>query len=195
VAKLKIYTFPDKVLATRALPISRVEKSYYKTADDMLETMYEAPGVGLAANQVGILERIIVLDTEYSHEEPMADMELGETPSGIVVNKKPIIMINPEIVYQEGKIVWCEGCLSVPEYQADVERAEKIKVKYQDIDGVTRTLDAEGLQAVCVQHEIDHLNGKLFIERLSQAKKDTVKKKLIRMRKEEEDSDSGDDHE
>jgi peptide deformylase len=185
-SKLKIYTFPDEVLAKKAKPIQRVEKSLHKLADDMLETMYYAPGVGLAANQVGILDRILVIDTEYDVKElaegeaPPAGVEVVN--NGIITNKKPIIVINPEIIHKEGEILFCEGCLSVPEYSAEVKRAEKIKIRYQDIDGVSRTLDAEGLLAVAIQHEIDHLDGKLFLDRLSQAKKDLVKKKLIKER-------------
>src|SRR5271168_3656675 len=119
-AKLKIYTFPDTVLAKKASPIQRVEKTYFKLADDMLETMYEAPGIGLAANQVGCLERILVLDTEYDYE----DLPEGESapagseivPGGFIKNKKPRIIINPQIIHREGSILFSEGCLSVPEY-------------------------------------------------------------------------------
>ena len=189
-AKLKIYTFPDLVLAKKALPVQRVEKSMHKLADDMLETMYHAPGIGLAANQVGILERILVLDTEYDYEElpegakPPKDAEV--VANGIITNRKPRIIINPEIIHQEGSILFSEGCLSVPEYNAEVKRAEKIKLQYQDIDGLTKTLDAEGLLAVAIQHEMDHLEGKLFIDRLSPLKKDMVKKRLKKERQERE---------
>jgi peptide deformylase len=133
-SKLKIYTFPDEVLAKKAKPIQRVEKSLHKLADDMLETMYYAPGVGLAANQVGILDRILVIDTEYDVKElaegeaPPAGVEVVN--NGIITNKKPIIVINPEIIHKEGEILFCEGCLSVPEYSAEVKRAEKIKIRY-----------------------------------------------------------------
>ena len=182
-AKLKIFTFPDIVLTHKAAPIPRVEKSYYKLADDMLETMYFAPGIGLAANQVGILERILVLDTEYDYEE----IEEGQEP--VITGRKPQIIINPEIIKKEGKITLTEGCLSVPEYNAEVQRAEKIKLQYQTIDGLTKTLSAEGLLAVCIQHEMDHLEGKLFIDRLSPLKKEMVRKRLRqeRLLREEED--------
>jgi peptide deformylase len=189
-ARLKIYTFPDKVLAQKAKPIDRVEKTMYKLADDMLETMYGAPGVGLAANQVGILQRILVLDTEYENveiEEGAPSPAGSEVVAGkLLVNRRPIIVINPEIIQREGEIQFCEGCLSVPEYSADVTRSEKIKLQYQDIDGLTKTLDAEGLLAVAIQHEMDHLEGKLFIERLSPAKRTLVKKKLLKEREERE---------
>jgi peptide deformylase len=181
-ARLKIYTFPDNVLAQKAKPVERVEKSYHKLADDMLETMYHAPGIGLAANQVGLLERILVLDVDYDYEElpegvaPPAGQEV--IAGGIITNRKPQIIINPEIIQKEGKILFNEGCLSVPEYNAEVQRAEKIKLKYRDIDGLEKTLSAEGLLAVAIQHEMDHLEGKLFIDRLSPLKKEMVRKKL-----------------
>lgn len=185
-AKLKIYTFPDKVLAQKAQPIARVEKTLYRLADDMLETMYDAPGIGLAANQVGILDRILVLDTEYDWEElpegVPAPAGAEVLNGGIVKNRKPQIIINPEIIHKEGSILFTEGCLSVPEYQAEVKRACKVKVRYQNIDGLERTLDAEDLLAVAIQHEMDHLDGKLFIERLSPLKQEMAKKKLRKER-------------
>lgn len=202
-AKLKIFTFPDLVLTKKANPIARVEKSFFKTADDMLETMYHAPGVGLAANQVGLLQRIIVIDTDYEmvdldelkedsegQAEPLPKIEDGAEVVGsrILHKKKPRILINPEIIHREGKILFSEGCLSVPEYNAEVQRSEKVKVQYQDLDGLTRTLSAEGLLAIAIQHEIDHLEGKLFIDRLSPLKKEMAKKKL---KKERAERDSG----
>lgn len=171
-SKLKIYTYPDIVLSQRAKPVERVEKPLQKLADDMLETMYEAPGIGLAANQVGVLDRILVLDTEYDVDD--------ETQ--IIRNRKPIVIINPKIISQEGSIAIEEACLSCPEYAAEVKRAKKIKIEYLDIDGVTRTLSAEDLQAVAIQHEMDHLDGKLFIERLSPFKTESAKKKLLKER-------------
>ncbi len=189
-AKLKIFTFPDTVLTQKALPISRVEKSYFKVADDMLETMYDAPGIGLAANQVGILERILVIDVDWESEDipegmdpPKAAEVIGDK---IIINKKPMIVINPEIIYREGSITLEEGCLSVPEYNAEVKRADKIKLQYQDIDGLTKTLSAEGLMSVCIQHEMDHLEGKLFIDRLSSIKKEMARKRLRKERAERE---------
>ncbi len=191
-AKLKIYTFPDAVLAKKAQPIDRVGKEHHRLADDMLETMYHAPGIGLAANQVGILERIIVVDTEYEAIDP-EELRPGEpVPEGEVINgqivsgKKPLILINPEIILKEGTSSMKEACLSVPDYSAEVQRADKIKLRYVDIDGLTKTLSAEGLLSVCLQHEMDHLNGFLFIDRLSQLKKSFAKKKLLRARKTEE---------
>lgn len=201
-AKLKIYTFPDIVLTKIAAPIDRVEKPLHKVADDMLETMYHAPGVGLAANQVGILQRILVLDTEYEFEEfpqdedgnfiQPKDMPPGAevTATGIITLRKPRIVINPEIIYREGTILFTEGCLSVPEYNAEVKRTEKLKLQYQDIDGLTKVLDADGLLAIAIQHEIDHLDGKLFIDRLSPLKKEMARKKLRRERAEREEKNT-----
>jgi peptide deformylase len=189
-AKLKIFTFPDLVLAQKASPIARVEKPMYKLADDMLETMYDAPGIGLAANQVGILQRLLVIDTDYDYEE----LPEGVSPppgvevfgGGIVKNRKPQIIINPEIIHREGSILFAEGCLSVPEYTAEVKRSEKIKLRYQDIDGLTQELSADGLLAIAIQHEMDHLDGKLFIDRLSALKKELARKKLKKERAERE---------
>ncbi len=193
-AKLKIFSFPDVVLSQKAQPIQRVEKSYFKIADDMLETMYDAPGIGLAANQVGILERMLVIDVEYDYEELEDEFAIpAKLPEGaeifgrsLVTKRRPIIIINPEIIRREGKITTAEGCLSVPEYTADVVRAKKITLQYRDIDGLTKTLDADELMAVAIQHEMDHLEGKLFIDRLSPLKKELAQKKLRKERAERE---------
>lgn len=180
-SKLKIYTYPDIILTQKAKPIERVEKSYRKLADDMLETMYDAPGIGLAGNQVGVLEKILVIDVDYDIQDP----DDIDGPS-ILVKKNPIIIINPEILLREGKTAINEGCLSVPEYTAEVQRSQKIKLKYLDIDGVEKTLSAEELLAVAIQHEMDHLDGKLFIDRLSPLKKELAQKKLKKERAERE---------
>lgn len=172
-SKLKIYTFPDVILTKKSLPVQRVEKSYFKITDDMLETMYEAPGIGLAGIQVGIQERLVVIDVDNDPEQE------GR-------KKNPIILINPEIIYHEGSTITREGCLSVPEYRAEVKRAEKIKLRYQNVDGLEKELSAEGMLAVCIQHELDHLEGTLFIDRLNQLKRDFAKKQLIRARRERE---------
>ena len=147
----------------------------------MLETMYEAPGIGLAAPQVGILERLIVVDVDYYPDE---DDEDAPEPDQETAKKNPIVLINPEIIYREGSTITREGCLSVPDYRSEVKRAEKIKLKYQNIDGLEKELSAEGILAVVIQHELDHLEGTLFIDRLSQLKRDFAKKKLIKTRRE-----------
>ncbi len=184
-AKLKIYTFPDPVLAQKASPIDSIEERHHQLANDMLETMYDAPGIGLAANQVGVLERMIVVDVSYDVEEIEAganlnDLEASAADSSLrkLVNKKPLVMLNPRILETEGSIAIEEGCLSVPDYTAEVDRSRKIKVEYKDLDGNTKVMEAEELLAICIQHEIDHLNGKLFIDRLSPVKQELVKKKL-----------------
>lgn len=195
-AKLRIFTFPDPVLAQKAKPIERPGREQFKTADDMLETMYYAPGIGLAANQVGLLERIIVVDTDYRAYEPEEVEEMkakgqdisfiksGEVINGeYVVGKNPLILMNPEIILAEGKNKIEEACLSVPDFFSEVDRAEKIKVKYQTVDGLEKVLSAEGLLAICLQHEIDHLEGRLFIDRLSMLKREFAKKKLLKARR------------
>ncbi len=183
-AKLKIFTFPDPILSQKALPIAHIDKSFQQLAEDMLETMYDAPGVGLAANQVGVLQRILVIDTEYDFEE----LPEGSSAPSVIKNKKPRVILNPQIISCEGSISFSEGCLSVPEFTAEVDRSEKLKLQYQDLDGVTQTLSADGLLAVAIQHEIDHLDGKLFIDRLSPIKKEIVKKRLKKERLERESS-------
>lgn len=195
-AKLKIFEYPDVVLTQKAKPIAHVDRSYFKIADDMLETMYDAPGIGLAANQVGLLERIVVVDVDYDTvelEDGQLLLEEGVDPQSVevigghhLIRRKPIILINPEIIHREGDIAIQEGCLSVPEYQAEVDRSRIVKVQYQDIDGITRMLNAEELLAVCIQHELDHLDGKLFIDRLTTIKRDLARRKLLKARKERE---------
>jgi peptide deformylase len=182
-AVLKIFSFPDDVLTQTAQPVERVEKEHRDFADQMLETMYDAPGIGLAANQVGSLERILVIDTDYEGDEGEEGQFVEGSDSRIIRRKNPLIIINPEITYREGELKFREACLSVPEYSAEVNRAEKIKLSYRDADGREKTLSAEGLQAVCIQHEIDHLNGTLFIDRLGPLKQDMAKKKLLKARK------------
>jgi peptide deformylase len=181
-AILKIYTFPDDILTKKASPIGRVDREIHGLADQMLETMYDAPGIGLAANQVGILQRILVLDTDYDLEEikegapPPAGVEV--VGKNIITNRKPQILINPEIIFKEGKTAISEGCLSVPEFTAEVDRFEKLKLRYQDIDGLSKIISADGILAIAIQHELDHLDGKLFIDRLSPLKKEKVRKML-----------------
>jgi peptide deformylase len=199
-ARLKILTFPNPILAQKAKPLVRVDASLYPLADDMLETMYSAPGVGLAANQVGILDRMLVLDIDYSLKDSDDEMDPliapeespenitesldGEVvPSERVINKQPQIYINPEIIYKEGAQCFQEGCLSVPGFQHEVTRALRIKVRYQTIDGITKVLDAEDFLAVVIQHEMDHLDGKLFIDRLNPLEQPLIKKMLRKRKK------------
>ncbi|MEO9614849.1 MAG: peptide deformylase [Nitratireductor sp.] len=153
---------PDPVLRQVSKPLERVDETVRALADDMLETMYEAPGIGLAAIQVGEPLRMLVIDLS-KEDEPRA----------------PQIFVNPEIVASvDERSVYEEGCLSIPDYYAEVERPAAVTVDYVDIDGKKRQVEADGLLATCLQHEIDHLNGVLFIDHLSRLKRDMVVKKF-----------------
>jgi len=163
-ARLPILEFPDPRLRTVARPVAAVDARIRKLADDMLETMYEAPGIGLAATQVDVHERLLVLDISEDHSQPM-------------------VFINPVILSSEGSQVYQEGCLSVPGIYADVTRAERIRVEALDRDGKHFALDADGLLAVCIQHEMDHLTGKVFVDYLSPLKRELVKRKLAKQKR------------
>jgi len=170
-ALLEILHFPDPRLRIKAKPLPAVTDATRRLMADMLETMYTAPGIGLAATQVGVDQRVIVLDVSDEHDEPMA-------------------LANPEILAKEGTEVMQEGCLSVPGVYEDVERAERIRVQALDRDGKPVEFDADGLLAVCIQHEIDHLNGKLFVDYLSELKRKRIKKRLEKEARELQDSRS-----
>jgi peptide deformylase len=163
---MKIYTYPDAVLKTTAEPILDIDEDLQNIIDQMFETMYLAPGIGLAANQVGLLKRLIVFDASPNEEE-----------------RNPHVLINPEIVADEGSVKWDEACLSVPDYTADVIRKARVQVKGLDRHGNPMDLEAEDLLAVCLQHEIDHLDGVLFIDRISCLKRALYKKKLKKKKK------------
>ena len=165
-AKLKILEFPDPRLRTKATPISVVDDELRMFIDDMFETMYEAPGIGLAATQVDVHKRLLVTDVSGDKDEPF-------------------VLINPEILEKDGVIVTDEGCLSVPGYYEEVERAERIKVRFLDREGDDVELEAHGLLAVCIQHEVDHLDGKLFVDYLSEAKRSRIRKKLEKERRQQ----------
>ena len=167
-AKRDILILPDPVLRRVAAPVATVDDRIRQLAEDMLETMYEAPGIGLAAPQIGVLERVIVCDVATGEEEEPA----------------PMVLINPviEAASEETK-VWEEGCLSIPEYVEEVTRPASVTVGYLDKDGVQQSVEADGLLAVCLQHEIDHLNGVLFIDHLSRLKRDRVTKKFAKQAK------------
>ena len=165
--KRTIIIEPDPILRKKSDAIEKVDDELRKLMDEMLETMYEAPGIGLAAVQIGILKRLIVID--ISKEE----------------KKNPIFLINPEIITKsKNKSVYEEGCLSLPGQFAEIERPAECLIKYLDYQGKQKKLKATGLMATCVQHEIDHLNGVLFIDYLSKLKKDMIIKKLIKQKKE-----------
>ena len=165
--KRKIVIEPDPILRKKSTTLETVDDSTRKLLDDMLQTMYNAPGIGLAAVQIGILKRIIVIDVSKKEEE-----------------KKPLFLINPEITYQSKETsIYEEGCLSLPGHFAEIERPAKCKINYIDYHGKKAELAAEGLLSTCVQHEIDHLNGILFIDYLSKLKKDMIIKKLTKQKK------------
>ncbi|MES2677492.1 MAG: peptide deformylase [Pseudomonadota bacterium] len=179
---LPIITYPNPLLKQVSEPVEKVDDNLRKFMTDMLETMYADKGVGLAAVQVGVLKRVLVMDVEYKIEEEECD---GHHHHGHhhhhhqVSNKNPLFLINPQIITcSKEQSVYYEGCLSFPEVRADVKRPQTVKVKYLDYNGVEKTLEAEGLLATCVQHEIDHLNGITFVDHLSKLKREITLKKL-----------------
>ena len=166
-AKREIITLPDTRLRLVSKPVEKITAELRALADDMFETMYDAPGIGLAAIQVGAPKRIITMDLAKK-EEP----------------RKPQVFINPEILWtSEEKATYEEGCLSIPEYYEEVERPAQVKVAYLDRDGAKQEIEANGLLATCLQHEIDHLNGVLFIDHISKLKRDRVIKKFAKAAK------------
>lgn len=165
---LTILEYPDPRLRTRAAKVVQFDAALKRQIADMFETMYAAPGIGLAATQVDWHFQLVVIDVSEGKNEPQ-------------------VFINPEILSREGKAKGEEGCLSVPGIYDDVERAERIRLRYQDASGTTHERDLEGLLAVCVQHEMDHLSGKLFVDYLSEMKRQRIRKKLEKERRERGD--------
>ncbi len=163
-AKLKILEFPDPRLRIKAKPVETVDDALRSLIDDMFETMYDAPGIGLAATQVDVHRRLLVADVSSEKNNPW-------------------VLINPVIVEKDGVEVTEEGCLSVPGFYEEVERAEHIRVRYLDRDGKEVESEFDGLLAVCVQHEMDHLEGKLFVDYLSEAKRQRIRKRLEKDRR------------
>jgi peptide deformylase len=160
-ALLPILRYPDPRLKKVAAPIAKVDESIRALARNMAETMYEAPGIGLAATQVDVHKQLVVIDISEAKDQLL-------------------VLINPRILSRNGLQEGEEGCLSVPGIYDKVERAERVTVRFLDFDGREQTLDAEGLLAVCVQHELDHLNGKVFVDYLSQLKQTRIKSKLLK---------------
>ena len=164
----KILTEPDPILRKKCNPIASVDDNLRKLLKNMLETMYKAPGIGLAAIQIGILKRAVVIDISKEEEK-----------------KDPLFLINPEIIYRSNETsTYEEGCLSLPGQYAEIERPSKCHLRYIDFEGKARELKAEGLLSTCVQHEVDHLDGILFIDYLSKLKKTMIVKKLSKQKKE-----------
>ena len=166
-AKLRILEFPDPRLRKKAAAVEVVDDAMRQLIDDMFETMYDAPGIGLAATQVDVHKRLLVADVSADKDNPW-------------------VLINPVILEQDGVEVSEEGCLSVPGYYEEVERAEHIRVRYLDRDGKEVESEFEGLLAVCVQHEMDHLEGKLFVDYLSEAKRQRIRKRLEKDRRQKQ---------
>ena len=166
--KKKILVVPDPILKKVSDPISNVNSEIKKLMDDMLETMYAAPGIGLAAVQIGILKRVIVIDLSKEDEK-----------------KNPLFIANPEITFKSPELAsYEEGCLSIPNQFAEIKRPKSCKINFLDYSGKKQEIHAEGLLATCIQHEIDHLNGILFIDHLSKLKKDLILKKTKKQKKE-----------
>lgn len=163
----RIYTYPEPVLKEVAHDVDDIDGVVATTLEDMVETMYAAPGVGLAAPQIGLSQRIIVLDVDHENK-----------------GKQLLRLVNPVIAESEGEVLWEEGCLSVRDYQAEVLRAERVLVKAWTVDQKEVEIEGTGLLAVALQHEIDHLNGTLFIDRLSRLKRDLYKRRLKKMDRE-----------
>jgi peptide deformylase len=162
-----IIILPDPKLRLKSAPVERVDGELLKLADDMLETMYDAPGIGLAAIQIAVPRRLVVIDTSRNEDE-----------------RAPMVFINPEIVWSsDERSVYEEGCLSIPEYYAEVERPAKVRVAYVDRDGKGQEIEADGLLATCLQHEIDHLDGVLFVDHLSKLKRSMVIRKFSKAAK------------
>ena len=162
---------PDARLRQVSTPVGTIDDEVRTLAADMLETMYDAPGVGLAAIQVGVTKRVVTIDTSKDENA-----------------RQPQVFIDPEIVWaSEEKRVYDEGCLSIPEYYGEVERPDRVRVRFRDLSGETREIEADGLLATCIQHEIDHLDGVLFIDHLSKLKRDRVIKKFVKAAKRGED--------
>lgn len=168
----KILHYPEPLLKQKSVTVTDFDAELRQLAEDMADTMYDAPGVGLAAPQVGELKRMVVIDCSA-----------GEEPNDLIV------AVNPEIVASEGESVEEEGCLSVPGFWANVKRFETVTLRYQDVDGATHERTADGLLGICMQHELDHLEGILFVDRLSPLKRSLFRKKYLKMLKEREQND------
>ena len=179
----KILTEPNKILREKSLRVANVDKNIQRLMDDMLETLYAAPGIGLAAIQVGIAKKVIVMDISRSRND------IGRDKDDINKNenkktKKPLYFVNPEIIWKsEDKFTYEEGCLSVPNQFAEIDRPKQCHVRHLDYNGQPQELKADGLLSTCIQHEIDHLEGILFIDHLSKLKKEMIIKKLSKQTK------------
>ena len=174
-----VLQFPDRRLREVSKPVEAVTDEIRALARDMLDVMYDEPGIGLAAPQLGVPVRLVVVDVGWTEEG---------------AEKNPRVLVNPEIVHRDGTITWTEGCLSVPDFQADVERAARVRLRATDLDGNPVEIDARELEAVCFQHELDHLDGVLFIDRISRLKRSMyVRKRMKQLRQEREEAGAAPD--
>lgn len=182
---------PDPILKQTANPIDSIDSGIKAQSQRMLDTMYATKGIGLAANQVNILNRIFVMDVDpsiwaYKNEKAKVLEIESAYREGEEIKPNPLVMINPEIIKSsEQKSVYLEGCLSLPQQYADVQRPAHVTVEYIDMNGEKQTMEASGLESHCIQHELDHLNGVLFIDYLSRLKKSTLIRKLEKFKKSE----------
>lgn len=190
-AILEVLTFPNPRLRHKAQPISKVTAEIKQLASDMLETMYAERGIGLAAIQVGVEKRILVIDIRPMAEGDRYDLsKMSELEKAVAM---PLVILNPEIKKKEGKTTFEEGCLSVPGYFETVQRDEYIEVTGMDLEGKPLNLQLDGLLAICMQHEIDHLDGKVFIDRLSPIKSMRIKSKIKKFGYKKKSDDDNDD--
>lgn len=181
-AKRPILVAPDPVLKQVSQPVAEVTDELRRLMDDMLETMYAAPGIGLAAIQIGVAKRIIVIDV--GKDKPGAD-EGDDSDTKKEKDPDPMYFVNPEIVWASDEKVMCEeGCLSVPDLYEEVERPARVKVRHLDYHGKQREIDCEGMLAVCIQHEMDHLEGKVFVDYLSRLKQTRIRAKMRKRQRE-----------
>lgn len=177
---LKIFIFPAPILTKKTENITEFDEEFKNLCKNMIFTMYKSPGIGLAAPQVGIGKRFFVMDVEYSREEFTNDD--GETDYKLS-DFSPMVIVNPKIVNADGEILYEEGCLSLPGVYEEVKRKKNITLQYQDINGEDQEIDADELFSVCIQHEMDHLDGIVFLDRLSLLKRNLYKKKFIKKAK------------
>ncbi len=183
---LPIVLSPDPILNEVSQPVAKVDEQLQKFMDDMLATMYNARGIGLAAVQVGELKRVLTMDTSYEIEDDHIHSHDGSCCGGDVKvkNGEPIFMVNPEIIEQSKELyTYKEGCLSFPESFSDVKRPKKVKISFLDYHGQPQELEFEGILAVCVQHEIDHLDGITFVDHLSRMKREIILKKVAKKKR------------
>ncbi len=177
---LPIIEVPDAILRAESVPVERIDDDLKRLIGDMFETMYKAPGIGLAAVQVAVPRRLLIIDLQ--DPDPVAEGEEEGPPV-----KRPHVFINPDIIHRsEARKVYNEGCLSIPDQYAEIERPDVVRARWLDEEGRSREAEFDGLMSVCLQHEVDHLNGVLFIDHLSRLKREMIVKKVVKSRRDRE---------